>query len=242
MEDQLVIFISGVNKSIGSALARVYLSRPKYVVVGSVRNDNAPGVAELKACSKGSGSKLLLVNIESSSLKDPTRAIKELEYAGINHIDILIANAAVSPPLGPLETANAEEMASVFRINTLGPLALFQACHPLLAESTNAKFVTISSGVGSIGNMEAFGSHLAPAYGVSKTALQWMTVAAHCGNKWLTAFAIDPGLLQTDMGSIAVAHLGLGKAPHTAEEGAERIINLIDNSSRENSSGRFLEA
>ncbi|KAK9417259.1 putative Ketoreductase (KR) domain-containing protein [Seiridium unicorne] len=176
MEDQPVIFISGVNKGIGSALARAYLSRPKYVVVGNVRNDNALEVAELKAFSKGSSSKLFLVNIESSSITDPTKAIEELKSAGINHINVFIANTAVSPPLGPLESTNTEEMASVFRINTLGPLALFQACHLLLAESTNAKFVAVSSGVGSIGNMEAFGSHLAPAYCVSKTALQWMTV------------------------------------------------------------------
>lgn len=37
-------------------------------------------------------------------------------------------------------------------------------------------------------------------------------------------------LLQMDMGSIAVAHLGLEKAPYTAEEGAERIINLVSRS------------
>ncbi|KAK6063564.1 toxin biosynthesis [Seiridium cupressi] len=188
MEDQAVIFISGVNRGIGSALARAHLSRPKYVVVGNVRSDNALEVAELKAFSKGSGSKLFLVNIESSSITDPTKAIEELESAGTNHINVLIANTAVSPPLGPLELTNTKEMASVFRINTLGPLALFQACHLLLAESTNASF------------------------------------------------------RQTNMGSIAVAHLGLEKAPHTAEEGAERIINLIDNSSRENSPGSFLEA
>jgi hypothetical protein len=52
------------------------------------------------------GSKLLLVTIEISSSTDPKNGIKEIEAAGIQHVDIIIAKAGVSPPVDSLETVD----------------------------------------------------------------------------------------------------------------------------------------
>jgi NAD(P)-dependent dehydrogenase (short-subunit alcohol dehydrogenase family) len=117
-----------------------------------------------------------LVTIESSSFTDPKNAMKEIEAAGIHYIDIVIANAGVSPPVDPLETVELEEMSSTFNVNALGPLALFQASRDLLKKSSNPRWVSISSAAGSISSMEAFGAHIAPAYSVSKAALNWITL------------------------------------------------------------------
>jgi norsolorinic acid ketoreductase len=141
----------------------------------------------------GDGSKLIPIAIESSSLTDPQNAAKLLEASGIHHIDIIIANAGVSPRVQPLESVDPKEVSSAFTINALGPLTLFQAFKPFLEKSQNPKWVSISSAAGSISSMEAFGSHIAPSYCISKAALNWITLSAHCGNKWLTAFAVNPG-------------------------------------------------
>jgi NAD(P)-dependent dehydrogenase (short-subunit alcohol dehydrogenase family) len=133
------------------------------------------------------------VTIDSSSLTDPKNAAQNVEAAGISHVDIIIANAGVSPPVQPLETVDPEEVSFTFQINALGPMVLFQAFKPLLKESKNPKWVSISSAAGSISSMEAFKSHIAPAYCISKAALNWITLSAHCGNPWLTAFAVNPG-------------------------------------------------
>lgn len=124
----------------------------------------------------GNGSKLLLVTIENLSSTDPKNAVKEIEAAGIRYIDIVIANAGVSPPVDPLETVELEDMSITFKINALGPLALFQASKDLLEKSSNPKWVSVSSAAGSIGAMEAFGAYIAPAYSVSKAALNWITL------------------------------------------------------------------
>ncbi|KAI0383945.1 NAD(P)-binding protein [Hypomontagnella monticulosa] len=242
MPDRLVVVITGAGRGIGNALAQTYLSRPNCTVVGTIRNHGAPEVAELKATSKGAGSELLLVGLESSSPADASHVVEEMTAAGIDHIDIVIANAGVSPPVIPLETVEPGEVINTFNINTIGPLAIYQACYNLLKKSRNAKFVTISSAAGSIGAMEGNGAHVAPAYSISKAALNWVTLAAHCGNKWLTAFAVNPGLVGTDMGNKTAKYLGIEKAPYTKEYSAERIINLIDNASRESTSGKFLDA
>lgn len=145
-------------------------------MVGTIRDDSAPGVFELKAVAKSAGSRLRLVLVESSSPTDARRVIEEVTATGSDHIDIVIANAGVSPPVTSLETVDLAEVASTFSVNALGPLALYQACHALLEKSKSAKFVTITSAAGSLGAMERFGSHVAPAYCISKAALNWMTL------------------------------------------------------------------
>ncbi|KAI1141964.1 NAD(P)-binding protein [Hypoxylon sp. FL0543] len=242
MQDQLVVVVTGAGRGIGQALAQSYLSRTSCTVVGTIRDFTAPGVAELRACSPGSGSKLFLVKVESSLPEDAIKAVEEMDAAGIDHIDVLITNAGVSPPVVPLETVNLEEVASTFNVNALGPLALYQACHSLLEKSRDAKFVSVSSAAGSISAMERYRAYVAPAYCISKAALNWITLSAHCGNKWLTAFAVSPGLVETDMGNKTAKYLGLEKAPYTKEYSAERIISLIDSADRENTSGKFLNA
>ncbi|KAI1474229.1 NAD(P)-binding protein [Daldinia eschscholtzii] len=193
MDKQLVVLITGAGRGLGNTLAQIYLSRPNHTVVGSIRDEKAPGVSELKASPKGSGSQLLLVKIESSEPGDAKRAVEEIRAAGIEHIDIVIANAAISPPIVSLETVNLDEVVDAFKVNAVGAIALYQACHPLLEKSGNGKFVTVSSAAGTIGAMEPYKAHTAPAYCVSKAALNWITMAAHCGNKWLTAVAVNPG-------------------------------------------------
>lgn len=157
-------------------MAQAYLSRPNYTVVGTIRDGSAPGVAELKAAPKGDGSELLLVKVESASPTDAADAATQMRDAGIDHVDVLIANAGVSPPVVPLETVNPGDVAAAFGVNALGPLALYQACFELLKESKNAKFISVSSAAGSISNMEPYKAHVAPAYCISKAALNWITL------------------------------------------------------------------
>lgn len=164
------------NVGIGYALARDYLARPNCTVVGTIRDHGAPGVAELKASSKGTGSKLLLVKLESSSPADAHRTVEDMTAAGVDHIDIVLANAGVSPPVIPLETVEPGEVVNTFTVNAIGPLSLYQACHHLLKKSNNARFVSISSAAGSIGALEGNGAHVAPAYSISKVALNWITL------------------------------------------------------------------
>ncbi|KAI0416750.1 NAD(P)-binding protein [Xylaria grammica] len=226
MPDQQVIVITGAGRGLGNALARAYLARPNHTVIGSIRDDAAPGVAELKASPKGDGSRLIFVKIDGSSTTDAANAVKAIEAEGIQHIDVLIANAGVSPPLEPIETVDIGTLSSAFQVNTIAPLTLYQACHELLKKSSNANGKT----------------YVAPSYCISKAALNWITLAAHCSNPWLTSIAINPGLVATDMGNKTAKYLGLEKAPWTPEQSAEKVINIIDNSSREKYSGKFVDA
>ncbi|KAK7973830.1 hypothetical protein PG989_015678 [Apiospora arundinis] len=242
MADRLVVVISGAGRGLGNCLAKGYLARSNCTVVGTVRDDASPGVAELRSLSVSAGpeTKLMIVKVESASDNDAKNAVEQMQAAGIDHVDILIANAGVSPPVDPLEKVSFTALESTIRVNALGPLSLYQACHPLLSKSKDAKFVTISSAAGSLSAMEGNGAWVAPSYSISKAALNWITLSAHCGNNWLTAFAVNPGLVDSDMGNRTAAFLGLERAPLTMAYSANKIMKLIEGASRKYESGKFL--
>jgi norsolorinic acid ketoreductase len=196
MAENFVVFITGVNRGtvtffekvltfqithlsgIGNSLATAYLLQPNCTVIGSVRDDATPEVTELKSVPKGDGSLLYLVEIESSNPASVINAVSQIQAARTNHIDILIANAAVSPPIEPIETVSLETMADTYSVNTLGPLAVYQACYAMLKNSKREpKFVTVTSAAGSIAGMASgSGTFVAPAYCVSKAGLNWITL------------------------------------------------------------------
>jgi NAD(P)-dependent dehydrogenase (short-subunit alcohol dehydrogenase family) len=171
-----IVFITGVGRGIGEALARAYLAQPNTTVIGSVRNKADSKYEDLKNSPAASGSKLILVTIESSSQTDPHQAVEEIKAAGIDHVDIAIANAGFSPPPAPPGTVGIKDMEESFRVNTLGPLILFQALKSLLDKSSAPKWLSMSTAVGSIANIEAYGLSGLSAYGVAKAGLNWLTV------------------------------------------------------------------
>jgi norsolorinic acid ketoreductase len=91
-------------------------------------------------------------------------------------------------------------MTEHFNINVVAPLLLFQATQPLLLKSVNGppKFVTISSGAGSISGVEALKVENT-AYGSSKAALNFVTRRIHVENPGIVAFPLNPGWLRTDV-------------------------------------------
>lgn len=165
-----------METGLGNSLAQAYLSRPNCIVLGTVRDMEAPGIAHPRTSVKASGSELVLAKVESSSPTDAASVVEELKARGIGHIDVVIANVGISPPVIPLESVPVDEVKNAFDINALGPLALYQGCYPLLHKASNPKFITISSAAGSIGGMEKNGAFVAPAYCISKAALNWITL------------------------------------------------------------------
>ncbi|KAI1385987.1 aflatoxin biosynthesis ketoreductase nor-1 [Hypoxylon trugodes] len=245
MEEPVVVFISGVSKGLGKELARVYLSRPNHIVVGSIRDTFATDVADLKSMKSAEGSRILLVSIENTSIDDPAKALDDIKAAGIGHLDIVIANAGGGgdDPKVSLETIDMKEMTTRFQSNALGPLLLYQTFRPLLQKSRRTpKWISMSTAGGSIELIGATRATMLPAYSASKAALNWLTRAIHFNNDWLIAIAMHPGLVQTGPGNWFAGHLGLEKAPLTIDFCVEKMVDVIDHATREETSGKFISA
>lgn len=177
---------------IGHALVTRYLLRPHHIVIASIRSPSA--ASTLTSLPRDPSTTLILSQIDSKDHSTPSIAISNLQAQGVNHLDLVIANAGVCKCFPTAAEANLDDAREHYEINVLGPLALFQATLPLLraADSREGKFVGISSIGASIGGME-----LRPVpssvYGPSKAALNYIMRKAHFENEDICVFVIEPG-------------------------------------------------
>jgi norsolorinic acid ketoreductase len=186
-----------VQQGIGKRLVKAYLLRPHHTVVAAVRDPSHPTSKSLSALPTGNGSILIIVTIDASSDTSAFEAVKTLETEhSITSTDIIIANAAIGVFSGNILQTPLEVARDHYNINSVGPLALFQAVFPLLSAASltgpTPKFVAVTSTVGSIGDMEKWPS-IATAYGSSKAALNWLTKRIHLDYPQFIAFPIYPG-------------------------------------------------
>jgi len=196
-------------------------------VVGSVRDSASPAYEELKKSPAAEGSRLILVTIDSSKLEDPAKAVEAAKAAGVDHIDIVIANAGTSPSPGPLETANLNEVVDALNVNTMSPIALYQAAKPLMDKSTKPIWISVSSAAGSIGNVPVHQAHWLLGYGMSKAAMNFFTMAVHGSQPNFIAYALHPGLVQTDLGNTGAKMQGMEIAPITLEDSCAKLMATV---------------
>jgi NAD(P)-dependent dehydrogenase (short-subunit alcohol dehydrogenase family) len=160
--------------------------------------------------STASGSSLLLVGIEATNVEDPKKAVAAIEAAGIDHIDVVVANVGVSLGAAPLELADPKYFMESFNINALSTVVLYQALSSLIKKSAAPKWISVSTRIASTSAPLPF-YPFAAAYGMSKAAQNWFTQyvqvvdrpteiiaetahrTLHTANESLTAFAIHPG-------------------------------------------------
>ncbi|TDZ20819.1 Norsolorinic acid ketoreductase nor1 [Colletotrichum orbiculare MAFF 240422] len=239
-----VYVITGTNKGIGLGLVQTLLAKPATTVVASVRSDAAAtslreSVADV---SKGEKSELHIMLLDFSRAPSPA-AVRESFTAAtagtIDHVDVLVSNAAAPFPMSPVASTTAEDLRNAFEINTISPLMVFQALWPLMDRTdTPAKFIAITSSVGSIESLEPVPGG---AYGPSKTALNHITKSLHAQHKNLVSVALHPGWVQTYMGEYAAKAWNYAAGPpDTIESSVSGILKVIDGASRETTSGKFV--
>lgn len=178
---------------IGRAIVLSYLQRPNVTLIAGVRDPAHESAKSLNSLPLGTGSKLLVVKIDSSSEFDAKNAVAELQSLhGITKLDIVIANAGIGYYWTTALDTSIKQMQEHYLVNSIAPLLLFQATSALMAASGSPKFIVMSSVLGSMGAMEQ-----APlpgtAYGSSKAALNYTTRKIHFENPYLTTFVVHPG-------------------------------------------------
>ncbi|KAL2849275.1 hypothetical protein BJX68DRAFT_276007 [Aspergillus pseudodeflectus] len=243
MSDSTIVLITGVARGLGKALTEFYLARPNHTVIGTVRDPAAPNAQALLSSAHTSaapGSKLHLLKLEATHAPDYASLPSSIKALEIPHLDLVIANSGISCSPTPLATISPEDVLHGYDVNTVGTLRLWQATRDLLEKSARGpKWVSMSSGAGSIEGVKTYGTQWFSMYGMSKAGMNWLTVAIHNSEEWVTAFAVHPGLVQTDMGNKGAREFGMEEAPNTIEEAITKTTAKIDEATREATSGRF---
>jgi NAD(P)-dependent dehydrogenase (short-subunit alcohol dehydrogenase family) len=154
--------VTGASRGLGLALAEALAGRGWRLVV------DARDRVALEAAAAGLRERTTVVAV-AGDVADPA------------HREALVA--AAGDPL--------DELARVFHVNAIAPLALMQAALPLLGEGARVVNVTSDAAVEAY---EGWGG-----YGAAKAALEQITAVFAAERPGLRVYAVDPGDMNTRM-------------------------------------------
>ncbi|HXO94086.1 MAG TPA: SDR family NAD(P)-dependent oxidoreductase [Candidatus Acidoferrum sp.] len=217
--------ITGANKGIGYEVARQLAAKGFHAFVGA-RNEKA-GRKAAEEIAKPSG-KATFLEIDVADSNSVTTAAREFSNIA-DHLDVLVNNAGiiVDGDNAILEISD-DLLRKTLETNTLGALRVTRAFAPLLRKSKAPRVINVSSGGGQLtGGADGW----APAYCISKTALNGVTVQLEAALPKFAVNSVCPGWVRTEMGG--------ENASRSVEEGAETIVWLASEAPQD-LTGKFL--
>ena len=185
-----VALVTGSGQGIGRAIALRFAQAGAKIVVIDVVEDHASAVAaEIKAA----GGDALAVVCDVTKRDQVETAVKNaLDTFG--KIDILCNNAGITRD-ARLVKMSEDQFDAVIDVNLKGVFNMTQAVAPHMVAQNYGRIITTSSIVGLYGN---FGqtNYVASKAGVIGMTRVW---ARELGPKGITANAVAPGFIATDM-------------------------------------------
>ncbi|KAI1102856.1 NAD(P)-binding protein [Jackrogersella minutella] len=232
------VLISGANRGLGKGLLERYLARPNHIAIAANRNPENSTSKALAGLPKGQNSRLIVIKVDASVESDAAGGVKQLIAQGIDHLDIVIANAGVSYAWPKVSEVKTAELQGHLTPDLFGLIWLYQATLPLLKKSVGPKWITIGTIAGKLEEQPLIPN---AAYATSKAAAHWVTKRINAEEDWLTAFVIHPGLVDTDMGQAVMNGLGMAGSISiiTTDESCGGMVGLIDVATKESHGGRF---
>ena len=220
---QRIALVTGANKGIGFEVARQLARKGFHVFLGA-RNEEAGEAAAQKlnheAEEEGSGENtdrgaVTALKIDVSKPDSIRRAAEEFLRKS-DRLDALVNNAGILlDDDKDILTITPDMFESTLRTNTLGALLVSQAFVPFLKKSDAPRIVNVSSGGGQLTDGA---DGWAPAYCISKTALNGVTVQLAAGLPKFAINSVCPGWVRTDMGG--------ANATRSVAEGASGVVWL----------------
>jgi NAD(P)-dependent dehydrogenase (short-subunit alcohol dehydrogenase family) len=204
--------ITGANKGIGRKVARELAAKGFHVFLGA-RNPKAGREAAEELANENAKTTFLKIDVaDNDTVMTAAREFSNHE----DHLDVLVNNAGI---IVDGDDAILEISDDLFRktleTNTLGPLRVTRAFVPLLRKSKAPRVINVSSGGGQLtGGADGW----APAYCISKTALNGVTSQLAAALPKFAVNSVCPGWVRTDMGG--------ENASRSVEEGADTIVWL----------------
>ena len=210
-----VAVITGASRGLGLALAG-QLALDGWGLVIDARGEAELTQAADELSAHGRGTAL------AGDLADPWHRAVLIEAAG-ERIDLLVNNASVLGPSPQPSLADypLTELARVFEVNVMAPLALIQTALPRMAAGGCVINVTSDAAVEPYAGWGGYGS--------SKAALEQLTAILGAEHPELRVYAVDPGDMRTRMHQEAFPGEDISDRP-PPEDSVPGLMALIDGS------------
>jgi NAD(P)-dependent dehydrogenase (short-subunit alcohol dehydrogenase family) len=229
MQHKRIALVTGANQGVGLQVAKELTANGVTVLVGS-RNFER-GEAAAKEVGPGAIPLQLDVTDRVSIAAAAERIGNEF-----GRLDLLVQNAAVSntrkgslslqeyAKISRPSNVSIDEVRAVWETNVFGVLAVYQAMLPLLRQSSDARIVNVSSGVGSLTDNAnpAFPYHamFGPVYPASKTALNAITLAMmiELESTGIKVNLVSPAFTKTNLNGYA--------GTESVEDGSREVVRV----------------
>lgn len=188
-----VAVVTGAGRGIGRAIALKFAVAGADVACVSRTVENSEKVAaEIRAL----GRKAWAVAVDVSDAKAVAAAAEKI-LADAGRVDILVNNAGITRD-GLIMRMSEEDWDIVLNTNLKGAFSFTKAFTRTLLKQRSGRIINIASVIGLIGNAGQCN------YAASKAALFGFTksIAREFGSRGITANAIAPGFIETDMTAV----------------------------------------
>lgn len=198
------ILVTGASKGIGLEIARQLADRD--CTVWLTARDAERG----EKAARGLTGDVRFLQLDVSDQASISAAAEQL-----SKLDVLVNNAAVLlDEDAEILSLSTEILRATLDTNVLGPLLVAQAFVPRLRGSERPRIINISSGGGQLSEPSTW----APAYCLSKTALNGVTAILSAALPDFAVNSVCPGWVRTDMGGSA--------APRSVQQGGDTPVWL----------------
>ena len=224
-----VVLITGSNRGIGLALARLYGTRGWQVIATCRDPEHA---SDLKALA-ASHANVVIETLDVIS--KPSLEALVAKYRG-RPIDVLINNAGTAGDYSGQLPGHFDEAVfeDVMRVNAFAPLQVSSAFLDNVSASHQKKIVTISSARGSVA--KPYLDHRSYFYDMSKSAVNMgmRKLQDDVSTRGVLVGIFTPGRVDTDLNRVARNYGAPPPELMKPEESAAALAGLIDNLSSAN--------
>lgn len=227
--------VTGASRGIGRVLTERLTSNGWQVVAVGTSADHLDAVADATGATP-----IVLDVSDAAAVSDAWSRVTS--RFGVP--DLLVNNAGVSGASGTTWTQDPAGWWRVFEVNVLGTFLMSRAAVPSMITAGAGRIVNVASNAAFYPVDGEEDSPIASAYMASKAAVIRFTeaLAAEVARHGITAFAISPGMVRTDMTAGVFADLWDEPDVWTPAETTADLVEHLASGALDPMSGRYIHA
>jgi NAD(P)-dependent dehydrogenase (short-subunit alcohol dehydrogenase family) len=193
-----VALLTGGTGGLGQAIGTALAAAGAHVVITDLDQEHCDVAA---ATVRTIGGLATAFAADMASVQSRAALVEQIDQACL-HIDVLVCNAGIQGPAGPIGAVTGYDTDRVFAVNLHAALDLTTRLVPKMAENGGGSVVLMASIAGLRGN-KAIG-----LYAMSKAALAQLArnLAVEWGPSNVRVNAVAPGLIRTPLAMDLIAN------------------------------------